>query len=85
MTLESNDPRDAALIARAREIAARSIGNTVRVRTDKNVVTEGVIRSAEPHRFGHTARTKYIVFRVVAVCGTKQVEREFFLKSLPTN
>lgn len=72
------------LVRRGNSYAKDAIGQKFRVRTDKNIVTEGVITNCKVARIVRSGRSSVkCVYEVIMECGINKVSRTFYVDAIP--
>jgi hypothetical protein len=72
------------LVRRGNASAKNAIGQKFRVRTGKNVVTEGIITECKVDRIARSGRSSVkCVYAVTMECGINKVSRTFYVDAIP--
>lgn len=72
------------LVRRGNASAKNAIGEKFRVRTDKNIVTEGIITDCKVDRVVRAgAKSVKCVYAVTMECGINKVSRTFYVDAIP--
>ena len=81
MTLTERFPD---LVRRGNAHSKNAIGRKFRVRTDKNIVTEGIITDCKVDRIARSgAKSVKCVYAVTMECGINKVSRTFYVDAIP--
>lgn len=83
MNIETTDPKEQSLIDRANRYGREVIGQPYKIKTGKKTFATGVITECGFGRFHRTPRSNVAIFRIVMKCGSAEVEREFFCRTIP--
>lgn len=75
---------EANLQHRGEQMAKGAIGKKFRIRTGKNIVTEGIITECKVNDIRRAGACSIkVVWKIVMECGINKVKREFCVSTLP--